>query len=252
MHLLIYKKGKQKYINWLYRQRYNNFNNDKLVITKFNITKGDLVFDIGANKGDKTDVFISMGAKVLSVEPDEYCYEILNSRFNLNQNVSLLKCAVADVDSTEEFFKLGDGNVLNTLSMKWKEIVESDPLKRFKECRLFQNTEYVQTYSLNTLIQKYGIPKLIKVDVEGYEWNVFSNLNCDIENIIFEANLPEFYYETVKIINKFYEINKNYKFNVVQNNELLFSVWLNFKQILDFVTETKLLYCEICVSSLNC
>jgi hypothetical protein len=37
----------------------------------------DLIFDIGANCGQKTDVFLRLGARVVTVDPDETNQEIL-------------------------------------------------------------------------------------------------------------------------------------------------------------------------------
>jgi len=31
---------------------------------------GDVIFDVGANEGQKTDIFLRLGAKVVAVEPD--------------------------------------------------------------------------------------------------------------------------------------------------------------------------------------
>ncbi len=39
--------------------------------------KGDVIFDVGANEGQKTDIFLRLGAKVVAVEPDEYNQDIL-------------------------------------------------------------------------------------------------------------------------------------------------------------------------------
>jgi hypothetical protein len=38
---------------------------------------GDLIFDVGANVGDKTDIFLRLGARVLAVEPDKAAQQVL-------------------------------------------------------------------------------------------------------------------------------------------------------------------------------
>jgi hypothetical protein len=43
--------------------------------------KNDLIFDIGANLGHKTDIFLRLGARVMAVEPDSSNQEILRQRF---------------------------------------------------------------------------------------------------------------------------------------------------------------------------
>ena len=42
---------------------------------------GDLIFDIGANEGFKTDLFLRLGARVVAVDPDETNQSILHERF---------------------------------------------------------------------------------------------------------------------------------------------------------------------------
>jgi len=41
----------------------------------------DLIFDIGANHGSKTDIFLRLGARVLAVDPDEANQEALKDKF---------------------------------------------------------------------------------------------------------------------------------------------------------------------------
>jgi 16S rRNA A1518/A1519 N6-dimethyltransferase RsmA/KsgA/DIM1 with predicted DNA glycosylase/AP lyase activity len=45
------------------------------------IKRDDLCFDIGANIGDKTNVFVRLGAVVVAVEPQESCWQVLKRRF---------------------------------------------------------------------------------------------------------------------------------------------------------------------------
>src|ERR1700744_427063 len=42
---------------------------------------GNIVFDVGANVGIKTDIFLRLGAKVVAVEPDECNQSMLRSKF---------------------------------------------------------------------------------------------------------------------------------------------------------------------------
>src|SRR5271167_3009199 len=43
--------------------------------------EGDLIFDVGANQGYKTDIFLRLGAKVVAIEPDEVSESILKQKF---------------------------------------------------------------------------------------------------------------------------------------------------------------------------
>src|SRR5262245_33095825 len=45
------------------------------------IKRNDLVFDVGANRGAKTDALLSLGAQVVAVEPNPVCVEFLRSRY---------------------------------------------------------------------------------------------------------------------------------------------------------------------------
>ena len=45
------------------------------------LRQGDQIFDIGANRGDKTEVFLKLGSRVVSVEPDDSCRAIVRDRF---------------------------------------------------------------------------------------------------------------------------------------------------------------------------
>ena len=45
------------------------------------ISNGDLCFDVGANIGNRTEVFLELGAKVICVEPQQACLQQLNKIF---------------------------------------------------------------------------------------------------------------------------------------------------------------------------
>src|ERR1700733_3038471 len=43
--------------------------------------EGDMIFDVGANHGYKTHMFLALTAKVVAVEPDGISQEILKQKF---------------------------------------------------------------------------------------------------------------------------------------------------------------------------
>lgn len=71
VHDLYWKVGKRQLIDL--RTRQVEFYRDLLE----GFQASDLIFDIGANVGEKTDAFIRLGARVVAVEPDEHNQEVL-------------------------------------------------------------------------------------------------------------------------------------------------------------------------------
>jgi len=61
----------------------------------------------------------------------------------------------------------------------------------------------VKVITLDELIETHGIPAFVKIDVEGYEAEVFAGLSRAIQVVCFEANLPAYEEETVLCIEKY-------------------------------------------------
>jgi len=244
-------KYKAAYINRLYRKNNDEFLMDSNLYKSIGISSAKLIFDLGANKGHKADVFLQTGAKVVVIEPDQYCFTVLLSRFQGNKRIVLVNKAVSDEVGEEELFVLEEGNVLNTINSKWKSIVEQPVNERFEASREFRRSYRVNTIPVDTLIDEYGVPDFIKIDVEGNEWKVISRLQHPIHIISFEANLPEFLEETVNCVNKLNLLNSNYQYNYVIRNRLKLEVWMKYDEMIQFLQRTNLLYCEIVAKSVD-
>ena len=78
------------------------------------------------------------------------------------------------------------------------------------------------TTTLNAEIEKYGLPSYIKIDCEGAEQLILKNLDYKIDIISFEANLPKFLKNTLKIIDNFSD-KFNCSFNIRKNEKFVFS-----------------------------
>ena len=63
-----------------------------------------LCFDIGANLGQKTEVFLACGARVITVEPNPHCRSALEYNFAGNSQCELVFMAVGPSESVIELF----------------------------------------------------------------------------------------------------------------------------------------------------
>jgi len=162
---------------------------------------GDLIFDIGANIGQKTDVFLRLGARVTAVDPDRSNQEILRQNFHSyrlsRKPVTIVGKAVSDRNGVETMWVDEPGSGKNTLNPKWVETLKVDS-KRFGSTLQFGDKEEVETVTLEDLIRSHGRPFYIKIDVEGYEARVLRGLRSTVPYVSFEVNLPEFKPEAVQ------------------------------------------------------
>ena len=139
-----------------------------------------LCFDIGANRGDFTNAALAKGYRVVALEPAPRVFSALVGNFIYNLNVTPLRYAVSGSDyETIEFFE-ADEDGLSTLNLDW--LTDKSMPYAGKPYRTIRAT----TITLDTLALKYGTPDLIKIDVEGAEWNVFKGLSSKMGTIAFE------------------------------------------------------------------
>jgi FkbM family methyltransferase len=139
-----------------------------------------LCFDIGANRGDFTNAALAQGYSVVALEPAPRVFSALVGNFIYNPNVTPLRYAVSGSDyETIEFFE-ADEDGLSTINLDW--LTDESMPYAGKPYRTIRAT----TITLDTLALKYGTPDLIKIDVEGAEWNVFKGLSSKMGTIAFE------------------------------------------------------------------
>src|ERR1700722_17885594 len=208
------------------------------------LRQGDLIFDVGANEGLKTDLFLRMGARVIAIEPDATNQMILQERFvklRLSRRpVVIIGKALSDRNTTESMWVDGPGSAVNTLSQKWATALKEDKSRHtYDHCGLdFAQRRTVETTTLEDLIAVHGRPAFIKIDVEGYELNVIRGLRHAVPCLSFEVNLPEFRPEGLQCIALLGNLAANCKFNYSVDCEqgLALKQWRTseeFRQVLE-------------------
>lgn len=142
-----------------------------------------LCFDIGANRGDFTLAALGKGYRVVAIEAAPKVFKELACNFIYNPNVTPLRFAVSGSDYARVEFYEAQEDGLSTLNPDWLTN-ESMPYAG-KPYRTIAAT----TITLDTLADLYGVPDLIKIDVEGAEWSVFKGLSSKMGTIAFEWTL---------------------------------------------------------------
>ncbi|HTQ64578.1 MAG TPA: FkbM family methyltransferase [Puia sp.] len=206
--------------------------------------KNKLIFDVGANVGDYTRIFSKLSNKVLAIEPDEQNNFVLHKRFSGNKKITIVPKALAASTGEAKFFIQAYGSGFNTLSSKWVTILGDKDHSRFGSIE-FTGSKEVETTTLDHLISQHGKPDFIKIDVEGFEWEVIKGLTQPVQLISFECNLPEFLEESISIVGYLHKIDSKYRFNYIEEYCFLLPEFIEAEAMIAKLKESSIRYIDI-------
>ena len=178
--------------------------------------EGGLIFDVGANQGTKTDIFLRLGARVVAIEPDQTNQQILRERYQryrlTPKPVVIVGKAVSDKNAVETMWIDEPGSAKNTFSRKWVDTLRTDD-ERFGHSLQFGQKQEIETTTLEQLFGLHGLPFFVKIDVEGHELSVLQGMRRPVPYLSFEVNLPEFMEEGLKCVELLAGLAVDGKFN---------------------------------------
>ena len=140
------------------------------------IAPGDLVFDVGANYGEKTKAFLNLGARVVAFEPQPDCKNELHARCGSNTNLIIVEAGLGPRTEKRMFYVRQHRGASGFLE-DWRGGIEA-------------NLE-VSLVTLDSMIERYDRPTYIKIDVEGFEYEVLNGLNRPVPYVSFEYHLAK-------------------------------------------------------------
>lgn len=147
------------------------------------IQPGDLAFDIGAHVGDRVGAFRRLGARVVAVEPQRDCADIIRAIFEGDGNVTLIESACgAAMRSMELRINTANATVA-TLSDRF--VAAADGAAGW-EGEVWDQKSIVDVTTVDALIATYGRPAFVKIDVEGFEAEVLAGLSSPLPALSFE------------------------------------------------------------------
>ena len=139
-----------------------------------------MFFDIGANIGNWSLANINLCDKIISIEASPITFNRLVNNCK-NDKITFLNYAVCNNNGNDIiFYHATNSDTLSTINKDWL----TEPSSRFysepyKEL-------ICKTITIDKLIEKYGLPDLIKIDVEGGEYECITSLTQKIKLICFE------------------------------------------------------------------
>lgn len=141
-----------------------------------------LIFDIGANVGRYSLANIGRARKIVAVEASPRTYTRLCNTVRSYSNIEPLNYAVCNMTGETVTFYDCTADTLSTLDKDWLSSASS----RFGTMpKSFQEVT-VPAISIDKLIERYGVPDLLKVDVEGAENIVLRSLTQKVPLLCFE------------------------------------------------------------------
>lgn len=199
-----------------------------------------LVFDVGANKGNKANALLHLGCSVVCIEPEQKSLDTLHYRFGQNKQVAIVQKGVSDKEGMMILHIQEYRSGYNTLSDKWANVLEQKEHTFESNTAHFKEQYDVAITTLEALITEFGRPYYIKIDVEGLELAVIKGLLTRIPFISFEANLPEFLTETIEIATLINNLSGGQTlFKLGYKEQLLQSDWLSLQELINALQPLK-------------
>ena len=163
-------------------------------------SKKKLVFDIGSNIGNSIEYFLNFYDQIIGFEPNPAVFDLLSKRFKQYKNRVILDSRAISNSIGKQLLMVSSMDTISTLSHDW--VYNS----RFTKDYTWEQTLEVETTTIDQIVDEYGVPDLIKIDVEGHEFEVFLGLSKKLPNTIICFEWTE---ENYSKLNKIADILQN-------------------------------------------
>ncbi len=197
--------------------------------------QNSLCFDVGANVGNRTRLFLVLGAHVVAVEPQIHCADFLAREFTCNSQFSLVRKALGAADGIAEL-QISNADTISSLSNAWIDAVKKSG--RFSDYS-WEQKQTVSVTTLDWLISQYGVPDFIKIDVEGFEYEVIKGLTQPVKALSFEFT-PEYFDVTVLCLEHLESIGRiELNYSLGESMELGLKAWISPRELVETLSKYR-------------
>lgn len=200
------------------------------------IQPGDLCFDIGANMGNRTEIFLDLDAKVIAVEPQNAYAKYLKYKFG--RKIRIVPKGICSNNDIHTLY-LSNSSMVSSFSTDWINSVKDERFSKYN----WDKKVDVEMTTLDELIDLYGKPDFIKIDVEGFELEVLRGLTHAIKMISFEYTVPEQTNRVIECIDQYVADSRLFECNycIGESMNLIFPEWVSADEMKENVFTTKFL-----------
>ena len=211
-----------------------NFDNQAAFYKQL-IKPNSLCFDIGANIGLKSKIFLQLGAKVVAVEPQASCVAILQRE--IGNKATIVAKGVGATSEVKDFY-VSTNFELSSFNKEW---INTLPVEEYGDTQIKQ-VEKIEIITLDNLIKQYGKPDFIKIDVEGFEIEVLKGLNEHFNTLSFEFFVSQSTNELLQCLDilqsKFNGLSVNFT-NGNVSSKFNLDKWISLNDFINYVKNTN-------------
>jgi FkbM family methyltransferase len=193
------------------------------------VKSGSLCYDVGANIGNRTQIFRRLGARVIAVEPQTACVRVLRERFNSDAGVVIVPLGVSSARGSASLALSDNSTTIASFSpdfrreWRWSGQVE------------WKAAELVELTTLDDLIREFGVPNFCKIDVEGFEEQVLLGLSQPIPGLSFEFNI-ELMTQTRRCVERLRVLGyRNFNYSAGESMCLHLSEWIDGGRLVELL-----------------
>jgi FkbM family methyltransferase len=136
----------------------------------------DLIFDVGAHKGEDTAFYLAKGFRVVSIEANPSFCAALGEQFKdavSSGRLTILNLAIFKAEGQIDFYINENNSVWGTTNPEWVERNRQLGAANVKRV-------VVEAMPLSAIIKKFGVPHYCKIDIEGNDVQALESLaECD-------------------------------------------------------------------------
>jgi len=150
------------------------------------VRPGDLVFDAGAHVGDRVAAFRRLKARVVAIEPQPALVRTLRLLYGRDKDVVIEPVALGERAGTVELKLNIDNPTVSTASDDFVAAAHGAP---GWDDQAWTRRVTVPMTTLDVLIARHGLPRFIKIDVEGFEAQALAGLSQPVPALSFEFTI---------------------------------------------------------------